>query len=344
MRLTAMREAQPSSGGTREMQYKLHRVAPNSEGWTRPSKGRLGGNGVGEYVRENGFGHEDWNFNFDLASSGKMRGYTVARPAQRFLGQAFGVILATYDSSGWKAVGYYNGALFKRSVNTPEAVLRHMAADVFDLVQSGSASRRYRGKSVGALMEILRDEVQYHCWETPVQQVVAFVEPVIIPPELFSPGTQRMTCSNNISEGTFNRIIKLGDHDRTQRPERSQGQRRSMEEGDAIDDLGTDRPDRVAIRGSAYARDPKIREAVKRRAQGRCEFCDEPGFEDKDGVPYLECHHIIALANDGEDRMTNVIALCPNDHREAHFGKRRSAIEKQMIKKVQLLEHKGTGA
>ena len=32
------------------MHYKLHRVAPNSESWKRPSPGRLGAPGVGSYV------------------------------------------------------------------------------------------------------------------------------------------------------------------------------------------------------------------------------------------------------------------------------------------------------
>jgi hypothetical protein len=40
--------------------------------------------------------------------------------------------------------------------------------------------------------------------------------------------------------------------------------------------------------------------------------------------------------------MTNVIALCPNHHREAHFGERRAALEREMIQKVMILEGKGT--
>jgi hypothetical protein len=36
--------------------------------------------------------------------------------------------------------------------------------------------------------------------------------------------------------------------------------------------------------------------------------------------------------------MTNVIALCPSDHREAHFGKRRFELEEAMILKVRALE------
>jgi predicted restriction endonuclease len=40
------------------------------------------------------------------------------------------------------------------------------------------------------------------------------------------------------------------------------------------------------------------------------------------------------LANDGADRITNVIALCAEHHREAHFGALRDGLEKKMIAKV----------
>ncbi|WP_407646473.1 HNH endonuclease [Henriciella aquimarina] len=38
------------------------------------------------------------------------------------------------------------------------------------------------------------------------------------------------------------------------------------------------------------------------------------------GALYLETHHIQPLAEGGADTLTNVIALCPNDHRKAHYG------------------------
>jgi len=43
------------------------------------------------------------------------------------------------------------------------------------------------------------------------------------------------------------------------------------------------------------------------------------------------------------DRMTNVIAICPRDHREAHFGKRRAKIEVEMISKLKIVEEKRLG-
>jgi hypothetical protein len=103
---------------------------------------------------------------------------------------------------------------------------------------------------------------------------------------------------------------------------------------DAINDLGTDKPDRALSTGIRYARDPKVRKKVLTRAKGKCEFCGKQGFDCSDGSKYLETHHIIALSKDGADRITNVIALCPEHHREAHYGKRSHELEKMMFAKI----------
>jgi hypothetical protein len=55
---------------------------------------------------------------------------------------------------------------------------------------------------------------------------------------------------------------------------------------DAIDDIGSDRPTRTESIVVRYARDPKIREAVMRRAAGKCEFCGETGFVCDNGERY----------------------------------------------------------
>jgi len=107
---------------------------------------------------------------------------------------------------------------------------------------------------------------------------------------------------------------------------------------DAIDDLGSDRPERVSYTGQRYARDQRVRDAVMKRAGGHCEYCGEQGFRRPDGARYLEAHNILALAADGEDRMTNVIAICPGEHREVHFGERREEMEREMIAKVAAAE------
>ena len=67
-------------------------------------------------------------------------------------------------------------------------------------------------------------------------------------------------------------------------------------------------------------RDPFVSEHVKRRAKGMCDLCNMPApFEDKKGHPYLESHHVVWLAEGGEDTIENAVALCPNCHRKMHI-------------------------
>jgi len=103
---------------------------------------------------------------------------------------------------------------------------------------------------------------------------------------------------------------------------------------DAINDLGTDKPDKALSTGVRHVRDQRVRNAVLKRAQGKCELCNKEGFECDDGTKYLETHHIIALSKDGADRVTNVIALCAEHHREAHYGKQSEKLEKIMLEKI----------
>ncbi len=57
-------------------------------------------------------------------------------------------------------------------------------------------------------------------------------------------------------------------------------------------------------------------------AQGHCETCGNPApfKRASDGTPYLEVHHVIPLADGGDDTVKNTRALCPNCHRKAHHG------------------------
>jgi 5-methylcytosine-specific restriction protein A len=50
-----------------------------------------------------------------------------------------------------------------------------------------------------------------------------------------------------------------------------------------------------------------------------------------DGRIYLETHHVVPLSEKGVDHEWNVVALCPNDHREAHHGERRDAIRTRLL-------------
>lgn len=70
----------------------------------------------------------------------------------------------------------------------------------------------------------------------------------------------------------------------------------------------------------AYYRSQALKLYVIERSKGKCEGCKcNAPFQTKSG-PFLECHHVHRLADGGPDHPKNVVALCPNCHRRAHYA------------------------
>ncbi|QEO47563.1 hypothetical protein F0315_15150 [Vibrio cholerae] len=86
--------------------------------------------------------------------------------------------------------------------------------------------------------------------------------------------------------------------------------------------LSNGKSKRVNVVTTYFIRDPDVIVETLVRANGICEKCKNkaPFVRKKDKSPYLEVHHIIPLAEGGDDLLENTIALCPNCHRNAHFG------------------------
>jgi len=82
-------------------------------------------------------------------------------------------------------------------------------------------------------------------------------------------------------------------------------------------------PDRRTTTRQSFARRADVRRRALERSLGKCQWCHEEGFIMEDGRIFLETHHIIPLSEQGLDDDSNVVALCPNHHREAHHGKQR---------------------
>lgn len=83
------------------------------------------------------------------------------------------------------------------------------------------------------------------------------------------------------------------------------------------------KPPQIAVTTTVFQRNPDVVAEVLFRAQGVCEGCGEsaPFFRASDGSPYLEVHHRIQLSHGGDDTVENAVALCPNCHRERHYGR-----------------------
>jgi 5-methylcytosine-specific restriction enzyme A len=88
-------------------------------------------------------------------------------------------------------------------------------------------------------------------------------------------------------------------------------------------------PNRIKVFSYTYKRNPDVVVEALLRAAGHCERCGNPApFRRKsDGTPYLEVHHKKSLSAGGEDTLQNVLALCPNCHREIHHGTKAATEE-----------------
>ena len=94
---------------------------------------------------------------------------------------------------------------------------------------------------------------------------------------------------------------------------------------------GTISPGKQSKKTTYFDRDANIVAWVLKKSDGICESCDNLSpFVKPNGDFYLEVHHLRRLADGGSDTITNAIAVCPNCHRELHFGRDRD----QLLNKI----------
>lgn len=98
---------------------------------------------------------------------------------------------------------------------------------------------------------------------------------------------------------------------------------------------GNEAPTTRTVAVAQHLRDPAVKAWVLDDASGNCEACDTAApFEDVDGLPFLEVHHVRRLADGGSDTATNAVALCPNCHRALHYSRDAKALAESLYLKV----------
>jgi predicted restriction endonuclease len=113
----------------------------------------------------------------------------------------------------------------------------------------------------------------------------------------------------------------------------TRGEEKYIDQFSIPDDTGG-KPERRNVSGAAFMRNHFVRTNVLIRALGKCDWCNKMGFKMADGKIYLETHHVVPLSENGLDTESNVAALCPNHHREAHHGEKRDEMRKILLKKL----------
>jgi 5-methylcytosine-specific restriction protein A len=90
---------------------------------------------------------------------------------------------------------------------------------------------------------------------------------------------------------------------------------------------GKQRPGSRTANSTQYERNQAVVEYTRKAAEGHCDLCRQPApFSTRSG-PYLECHHLHPLAEDGSDTIDNAVALCPNCHRKMHLLNRAADLD-----------------
>jgi 5-methylcytosine-specific restriction protein A len=102
------------------------------------------------------------------------------------------------------------------------------------------------------------------------------------------------------------------------------------------DPRGSKNPKKKNVSSEQIIRDSEVHAWVLLNSKWICECCNNPSpFVKPDGKKYLEVHHLKRLADGGTDTIENAIAVCPNCHRELHYGSDRDDKLKLIYSKIE---------
>ena len=101
---------------------------------------------------------------------------------------------------------------------------------------------------------------------------------------------------------------------------------------------GNAKPKKTIREVDHYERDHRVKAWVLSTAKGKCEMCEQSApFKNDQGDLYLEAHHLVALSANGPDTVCNVVAVCPNCHRELHYGKKKKLLLESLYMRIDRL-------
>lgn len=99
--------------------------------------------------------------------------------------------------------------------------------------------------------------------------------------------------------------------------------------------VGNNTPDKITNQTTQYIRCPHVVAWILDNSNGICECCNAKApFLKENNAPFLEVHHLRRLADGGSDTITNAIAVCPNCHRELHYGQNKQTLINTLYTKI----------
>lgn len=295
------------------MEYRYHKMARNEGGWIGPVAGRLGKSA--DYVGDNGFGYEDWNFAGDLWSDGKLHLYLQQQPARADRGKTFSIILGYYQDKQHYAIGLCRNATYSigKADLPPDARLRR-ARQLHQLDKTGQLDGPLKSLSVEQKAKQLFDSGEV-CWVTlEPNDLIKFAAPIPIPAHIVKPNANRYQLQR-LDQAQFDQFAALAEClEPIPDPESE-----SFPEGA-----------HVARTHLTRERSREVVNIAKTRFRAlhgdlHCEACSWPkgsSLKHVQGIAdAIEAHHDIPLSSvdhSGKTSPDDLRMLCPTCHRAIH--------------------------
>ena len=307
------------------MIYLFQRIIQNHFQWTRPSPGRLGPSGEGEYVQENGFGHEDWNFNKNLLIEGYIYGYCYYQPTEAKRDKKFNIAFATYTNQQWYLIGFYLNCEFVSDPPVNIDVVKQKIRDLQQLGTSlGSSYRQLKGKH---LVEAITDEAQWLKWRVSPDNAVRTNQPIPIPKSIFNTKNYRIAKPTELDRNVFDALYSLAENDAL------------IDYADESEfPEGKEQEIKHKIRERNQALIKRAKDSFKKKhGHLYCEVCNFD-FNKKYGdigSDFIEAHHTVPiskLSGEVKTKLKDIALVCSNCHRMLH--RKRPWLEMKQLKNL----------
>ena len=307
------------------VKYLFQRIIQNHFQWTRPSPGRLGPSGEGQYVKENGFGHEDWNFNKNLLVDGCLQGYCCYRPREAIKDEAFNIAFATYENRQWYLIGFYLECKF---MDDPPVSKEVVLQKIRDLQQLGtSLGKSYRRLKEKYFFKTIWNDSQLLNWRVKPENAVITNQPIPIPRSIFDTRNYRIVKPTELDKKVFDSLYKLAENTNL------------IDYAEEVDfPEGREQEIRHKMRERNPALIKKVKDVFKNK-HGHL-FCEVCGFDfhRKYGIigsGFIEAHHttpLSQLSGETNTRLKDIALVCSNCHRMLH--RKRPWLEMKHLKRL----------
>ena len=293
-------------------EFRYHRMTGNDNSWCRPHSGRLGKSQ--DYVGENGFGHEDWNFAKDVWNDGKYHLYLKSAPAKSDLNLIFNLVLGMRTDLGHMVVGFAENVSYNTST-LDEHIWRRRAKELDRIDQEGGLDGYLKGLSVKEkTREIKREGEEVYNVALSPSDLIVLEEPFFIPNDIYEVRSNRYLLLKMTAD-QYAGIKKRAPIGTTLPPDEGD----TFPEGKLVERLHKSRERNQKLVAKAKKR------FIKKNGLLYCEICKwEPAehFGRPDLKNFIiEAHHDVPLSSEEYNGQTNtkdLRMLCPNCHRAIH--------------------------